>query len=75
MRLSELQAGAFKQVEQSSGVIHLLKKVELTAGDTSEATAEYDVLNPDLVTNQLITLIWKLNYELVVVEDMCQQKR
>ena len=40
----------FKQVEQSSGVIHLTKKGAgvLTAGDIDAATAEYDVLNPDL---------------------------
>jgi len=40
----------FKQVEQSSGVIHLSSNGEgiLTAKDIDEATAEYDVLNPDL---------------------------
>jgi DNA-directed RNA polymerase subunit alpha len=45
----------FKQVEQSSGVIHLTKKGEgvLTAGDIDAATAEYDVLNPDLVIANL----------------------
>jgi DNA-directed RNA polymerase subunit alpha len=45
----------FKQVEQSSGVIHLSKKGGgvLTAGDIDEATAEYDVLNPDLVIANL----------------------
>lgn len=39
----------FKQVEQSSGVIHISAKGEgrLTAKDISEATADYDVLNPD----------------------------
>ncbi len=45
----------FKQVEQSSGVIHLTKKGAgvLTAGDIDAATAEYDVLNPDLVIANL----------------------
>jgi len=40
----------FKQVEQSSGVIHLSAKGEglLTAKDIDDATADYDVLNPDL---------------------------
>ena len=40
----------FKQIEQSGGVIHLTKKGPgvLTAGDIDAATAEYDVLNPDL---------------------------
>ncbi len=39
----------FKQVEQSSGVVHLSKSGEgtLTAADIDEATADYDVLNPD----------------------------
>ncbi|MDX1617246.1 MAG: DNA-directed RNA polymerase subunit alpha, partial [Balneolaceae bacterium] len=39
----------FKSVEQSSGVIHLSKKGEgtLTAEDIDEATADFDVLNPD----------------------------
>lgn len=39
----------FKQVEQSSGVIHVSKSGEgtLTAGDIDEATAEYEVLNKD----------------------------
>lgn len=41
----------FKQVEQSSGVIHLSTKENgvLTAGDINEATSEYDVLNPELL--------------------------
>ncbi|MEX2479071.1 MAG: DNA-directed RNA polymerase subunit alpha [Gracilimonas sp.] len=45
----------FKQVEQSSGVIHISKsgKGELTAKDIDDATAEYDVLNPDLVIGNL----------------------
>lgn len=45
----------FKQVEQSSGVIHLTKKGAgaLTARDIDAATAEYDVLNPDLVIANL----------------------
>jgi DNA-directed RNA polymerase subunit alpha len=45
----------FKQVEQSSGVIHISKsgKGELTAKDIDDATAEYDVLNPDLVIANL----------------------
>jgi DNA-directed RNA polymerase subunit alpha len=45
----------FKQVEQSSGVIHLTKKGKgvLTAGDIDEATADYDVLNPDLIIANL----------------------
>ena len=45
----------FKQIEQSRGVIHLSKKGsgELTAFDIDTATAEYDVLNPDLVIANL----------------------
>lgn len=45
----------FKQVEQSSGVIHITKKGPgaLTAKDIDDATAEYDVLNPDLVIANL----------------------
>ncbi|MEX0609688.1 MAG: DNA-directed RNA polymerase subunit alpha [Balneolaceae bacterium] len=45
----------FKQVEQSSGVIHISKSGsgELTAKDIDEATAEYDVLNPELVIANL----------------------
>ena len=45
----------FKQVEQSSGVIHLTIKggEVLTAGDIDAATSEYDVLNPDLVIANL----------------------
>lgn len=41
----------FKQVEQSSGVIHISHKGEgkLTADDIAEATADYEVLNSDLV--------------------------
>lgn len=40
----------FKQIEQSSGIIHVSKSGEgyLTAGDISEATADYEVLNPEL---------------------------
>lgn len=40
----------FKQVEQSSGVIHLSSKGDglLIARDIDEATADYDVLNPEL---------------------------
>lgn len=40
----------FKQIEQSSGVIHVSKSGDgyLTAGDISEATADYEVLNPEL---------------------------
>jgi len=39
----------FKQIEQSSGVVHVSKSGEgvLTAEDISEATADYEVLNPD----------------------------
>jgi DNA-directed RNA polymerase subunit alpha len=39
----------FKQVEQTSGVIHVTKTEEgtLTARDIDEATSEFDVLNPD----------------------------
>lgn len=39
----------FKQVEQSSGIIRLSQKGSgtLTAAQIDEATAEYDVLNPD----------------------------
>lgn len=45
----------FKQVEQSSGVIHISKSGpgELRAKDIDDATAEYDVLNPDLVIANL----------------------
>ncbi|MDR9419865.1 DNA-directed RNA polymerase subunit alpha [Gracilimonas sp.] len=45
----------FKQIEQSSGVIHISKSGEglLTAKDIDEATAEYDVLNPELVLGHL----------------------
>ncbi|MFP8489377.1 DNA-directed RNA polymerase subunit alpha [Gracilimonas sp. Q87] len=45
----------FKQVEQSSGVIHISKsgQGELTAKDIDDATAEYEVLNPDLVIGNL----------------------
>lgn len=45
----------FKQIEQSSGVIHISKsgQGELTAKDIDDATAEYDVLNPDLVIANL----------------------
>lgn len=45
----------FKQVEQSSGVIHLFKKGggTLTAADIDAATGEYDVLNTDLVIANL----------------------
>jgi DNA-directed RNA polymerase subunit alpha len=45
----------FKQVEQSSGVIHISKsgQGELTAKDIDDATAEYEVLNPDLVIANL----------------------
>ena len=41
----------FEQVEQSSGVVHISKSGEgtLTADDINEATADYEVLNPDLV--------------------------
>lgn len=42
-----LKGVRFKQVEQSSGVIHVSKKGAgtLTAADIDEATAEYEVLN------------------------------
>ena len=45
----------FKQVEQSSGVIHISKKSgsTLTAKDIADATAEYEVLNPELVIANL----------------------
>ncbi len=45
----------FKQVEQSSGVIHLSKKsgTTLTAKDIADATAEYEILNPELVIANL----------------------
>lgn len=41
----------FKQVEQSSGVIHLSKSGSgtLTAKDIDEATSDFDVLNPDQI--------------------------
>ena len=45
----------FKQVEQSSGVVHITKKGKgvLTAKDIDDATADYDVLNPDQVIANL----------------------
>lgn len=45
----------FKQVDQSSGVIRLSKKGSglLTASDIGDATAEYDVLNPDQLIGTL----------------------
>ena len=45
----------FKQVEQSSGVIHITKKGNgtLTAADIDNATGEYEVLNNDLVIANL----------------------
>ncbi|MCG8372856.1 MAG: DNA-directed RNA polymerase subunit alpha [Balneolales bacterium] len=45
----------FKQVEQSGGVIHLSKNGggTLTAADIDNATAEYEVLNTDLVIANL----------------------
>lgn len=45
----------FKQIEQSGGVIHITKKGagELTAADIDEATAEYDILNNDLIIANL----------------------
>lgn len=41
----------FKQVEQSSGIVHISKSGEgsFTAKDIDEATADYEVLNPDLL--------------------------
>lgn len=44
-----LKGVRFKQVEQSSGVIHVSKKGPgaLTADDINEATSEYEVLNLD----------------------------
>lgn len=45
----------FKQVEQSGGVINLSKEGpgNLTAGDISEATADFEILNPDMVVATL----------------------
>jgi len=45
----------FKQIEQSGGVIHLTKKGAgtLTAADIDASTAEYDILNTDLVIANL----------------------
>lgn len=45
----------FEQIEQSNGVIHITKKGKgtLTAKDIDDATADYDVLNPDLVIANL----------------------
>lgn len=41
----------FKQVEQSGGVITLTKEGpgDLTAGDIGEATADFEILNPELL--------------------------
>ena len=40
----------FKQIEQSSGIINISKKgqAELTAQDIQDATADYEILNPEL---------------------------
>lgn len=45
----------FEQIEQSNGVIHVTKKGKgtLTAEDIDDATADYDVLNKDLVIANL----------------------
>ncbi len=45
----------FEQVEQSNGVVHITKKGKgtFTAADIDEATADYDVLNPELVIANL----------------------
>lgn len=45
----------FKQIEQSKGVIHITTKGKgtFTAEDIDEATADYDVLNKDLVIANL----------------------
>ncbi len=45
----------FKQVEQSSGVIHISKKGNgtLTAADIDSSTGEYEVLNTDLIIANL----------------------
>lgn len=45
----------FKQIEQSSGVIHVTKSGAgtLTAADINDATAEYDILNTELVIANL----------------------
>lgn len=53
----------FKQVEQSSGVIHISKSGSgvLTAGDIDEATAEYDILNPEL---EIATMAEDANIEM-----------
>ena len=53
----------FKQVEQSSGVIHLTMKGsgKLTAKAIGDATAEYEVLNPELL---LATLSDDANLEM-----------
>lgn len=53
----------FKQVEQSSGVIHLTMKGsgKLTAKAIGDATAEYEVLNPELI---LATLSDDANLEM-----------
>ncbi len=41
----------FKQVDQSSGIIHVTQKGAgvMTAAEIDDATADYEVLNPDLV--------------------------
>jgi|SRR5699024_1356851 len=41
----------FEQIEKSSGIVHLSVSEEgtFTAGDIDEATADYEVLNPELV--------------------------
>jgi DNA-directed RNA polymerase subunit alpha len=45
----------FEQIEQSNGVIHITKKGKgtLTAKDIDDTTADYDVLNKDLVIANL----------------------
>ncbi|MFU8813101.1 MAG: DNA-directed RNA polymerase subunit alpha [Balneolaceae bacterium] len=57
----------FKQVEQSGGVIHITKEKagKLTAGDINEATADFEVLNPELLIATLSENV-KLEMELRV---------
>ncbi len=53
----------FKQVDQSGGVIHLTKSGPgfLTANDIGEATADFEILNPELV---IATLSDDVNLEM-----------
>ncbi|MDZ7690486.1 MAG: hypothetical protein U5K69_04975 [Balneolaceae bacterium] len=56
----------FKSIEQNSGVIHISKSGEgvFTGKDIDDASAEFDVLNPNSGYCSLCQkmLTWKLNF-------------